>query len=158
MKKVILRILVFLLTAGWMLMIFGFSAQSGEASGGMSAIIAEPLTKLLSSHLDPMSEAQRQVLYQQVDGAVRIAAHFTEYAILGGLLMLDFQYIRRRGFWLPWLAGTLYALTDEWHQSFSPGRACDMMDVFIDACGVLFGIFVCKLIIQRRREKHVYHS
>lgn len=158
MKKVFLRILVFLLTAGWMLLIFGFSAQSGEESGGLSAIIAEPLTKLLAGLSDPMSEAQRQALYQRVDGAVRTAAHFTEYAILGGLLVLVFRDIREEGVWLPWLAGTLYALTDEWHQSFSPGRVCDMMDVFIDACGVLFGIFVCKLIIQRWREKHVHHS
>lgn len=158
MKKVILRICIFLLTIGWMLLIYGFSAQSGEESGGLSAIIAEPLTKLLASLSDAMSGEQREALYLQVDDVVRTAAHFTEYAILGGLLMLVFQCIRVKGVWLPWLVGTLYALTDEWHQSFSPGRVCDMKDVFIDVCGVLCGIFICKMIIQRWRKKHVHHS
>lgn len=158
MKKKVLRICIFLLTAGWMLLIFGFSAQTGEESGGLSAIIAEPVTRLLSRFLAPMSAEAEAALYLRVDGAVRNAAHFSEYAILGALLLLLFRCIKVKNIWLPWLTGALYALTDEWHQSFSPGRVCDMTDVFIDACGVLCGILICAILIQRWRKKHVHHS
>lgn len=157
MKK-LLRICIFLLTAGWMLLIFGFSSQTGEESGGVSAIIAKPVTQLLSRLSAPMSAEAEAALYLQVDGAVRAAAHFSEYAILGALLLLVFRCIKVRNLWLPWLTGTLYALTDEWHQSFSPGRVCDMTDVFIDACGVLCGMLTCMIFIHRWRRKHVHHS
>jgi VanZ family protein len=37
----------------------------------------------------------------------------------------------------------LFAATDEYHQSFTPGRHSSVMDVFIDSCGaiVFLGIF-----------------
>jgi VanZ family protein len=34
--------------------------------------------------------------------------------------------------------GVLYALTDEWHQSFVPGRDPSLGDAFFDALGVAF--------------------
>ncbi len=158
MKKMVLRLCLLSLTAGWMLLIFGFSAQSGEESGGLSAIIAEPLTRLLVWMSDSLNSQQWDALYQWVDGAVRGAAHFGEYAILGGLLMLMFHSIGVQSVWLPWICGTFYALTDEWHQSFSPGRVCDLMDVLIDASGVLAGVLICNIIIQRWRKKNVHNS
>ncbi len=158
MKHRILCAAALLMTLGWMAVIFSFSAQSGEASGGLSAIIAEPVTKLLSRWHGPLSAQEEAALYQQVDGAIRTAAHFSEYAVLGGLLFLLFKAVGIRWLWLPWAAGTLYAVTDEWHQSFSPGRVCDPVDVLIDASGVLAGILLFNMIIKIWRKKHVHDS
>ena len=44
-----------------------------------------------------------------------------------------------------WLIGTAYALTDEFHQSFVPGRSCELRDVVIDSCGVLTGVLAATL-------------
>lgn len=158
MKRFVLFGGILTLTIGWMMLIFGFSAQSGEESSGLSAIVAEPIALLLSDFRGGVSSEEWDSLYRNVDGAIRITAHFCEYAVLGGLLMLLFRSLRVRTVWLPWFAGTLYALTDEWHQSFSPGRVCDPTDVFIDTAGAIFGVVLCNKIIQIWRKKHVHNS
>lgn len=47
-----------------------------------------------------------------------------------------------------WLFGTLYAVTDEIHQFFVPGRSCEIRDVCIDSLGVLTGIIFVLMIIK----------
>lgn len=48
----------------------------------------------------------------------------------------------------------LYAITDEIHQHFVPGRSCELRDVLIDTTGALLGIFISYLIMRIfRREK-----
>ena len=149
---------VCILTAGlvlvWMAVIYGFSGQSGEESSGLSAMIAQPITNALAACWD-LEDAS--ALYIQVDGAVRGAAHFGEYTILGFLLMLAISRFGLKGLWLPWLIGTVYAVLDEWHQSFLPGRVCDPKDVLIDTCGVLCGVLLTKLL-NKWRKKNVYHQ
>jgi len=43
--------------------------------------------------------------------------------------------------------GVTYAITDEVHQYFVPGRSCEIKDVCIDGSGVLFGIVIVSLNI-----------
>lgn len=52
-----------------------------------------------------------------------------------------------------WLIGTAYAMTDEFHQSFVPGRSCELRDVVIDSCGVLMGVLLATLAGRIRRAK-----
>jgi VanZ family protein len=69
------------------------------------------------------------------DLVVRKAAHLTEYAILGALLV--------RALDRPAAAAALaiaYAATDELHQHFVPGRTGSVVDVLIDSVGVVVGI------------------
>ena len=42
-----------------------------------------------------------------------------------------------------WTIATAYAATDEWHQSFVPGRSADVHDWYADAAGALLGAGVC---------------
>lgn len=39
-----------------------------------------------------------------------------------------------------WLLAALYGVTDEWHQSFVPGRMADVRDVLADATGAAIGL------------------
>ena len=78
------------------------------------------------------------------DTVLRKAAHMTEYAILGALLL------RALGRDLPaLLAGIAYAVTDEIHQSFVEGRHGSPFDVALDAVGVAVGLFVLRLFQTR---------
>jgi VanZ family protein len=71
------------------------------------------------------------------DLALRKIAHAAEYAVLGVLL------VRAVGRELPAAAlGIAYAVTDEVHQTFVPGRQGAPLDVVIDAVGVLVGVYV----------------
>ena len=46
------------------------------------------------------------------------------------------------------LVGLIYAITDEIHQSFIPGRTASIRDVCIDTCGVFLGIIIVLIIIS----------
>lgn len=77
------------------------------------------------------------------DLVLRKIAHAGEYAILGALLV--------RALGRPPVAaliGIAYAVTDEIHQSFVPGREAAPLDVLIDTVGVLVGVH---LAARRRR-------
>ena len=46
------------------------------------------------------------------------------------------------------IAGTIYAISDEIHQCFTPGRGPLVTDVIIDGMGVLLGIFLVMLFLK----------
>lgn len=62
-------------------------------------------------------------------------AHFLVYAVLGALLAWA---ARRTGtpLGIALAAGIAYAASDEWHQSWVPGRSSDVGDWIADALGV----------------------
>ena len=74
------------------------------------------------------------------DTILRKAAHMTEYAILGALLL------RAVGRELPaLLLGMAYAVSDEIHQHFVEGRHASALDVVLDSVGVAVGIYLLRL-------------
>jgi VanZ family protein len=83
------------------------------------------------------------------DLVLRKAAHLVEYAVLGVLLVraLDASAAAERvnaTLWA-WLAGALYAASDELHQHFVPGRHASGLDLVIDAVGVAAGVAAVRL-------------
>jgi VanZ family protein len=69
------------------------------------------------------------------DYVLRKCAHMTEYAVLAFLLA------RAIGREAPaFVAGVLYAVSDELHQSFVRGRHASPVDVAIDSVGLLIGL------------------
>ncbi len=44
----------------------------------------------------------------------------------------------------------LYAISDEWHQKFVPGRSASIWDVAIDAAGVILGLALFHAIRTHR--------
>ena len=75
----------------------------------------------------------------------RKLAHLCEYAILGALL------VRALRAPLPAFGlGVLYAVSDEVHQAFVPGRLGSPVDVAIDATGVALGILAWQALSARR--------
>ncbi len=153
------RVLLWLAAAGWMAVIFAFSAQNGASSAGLSGRIAAALSRwLFDTDWNALEPARQQLL----EFALRKTAHFCEYALLGFLLAaaLLAQGGRPRRMALAPLAGLAYAAADEWHQSFVPGRSPGVRDVAIDFCGVLAGavfLWLCAALVcwlaQRRGRR-----
>jgi VanZ family protein len=71
------------------------------------------------------------------DVVLRKLAHAAEFAVLGFLLL---RAVRRDGAALA--LGIAYAVSDEVHQHFVPGRAGSPLDVLIDVAGVAVGVYV----------------
>jgi VanZ family protein len=80
----------------------------------------------------------------------RKLAHFTEYAILGFLAARAFR-TSPRWFLISAVLVVVYALIDEYHQSFVPSRTASVYDSFIDMAGGLTA-----LIIVRRRRPQIF--
>lgn len=81
-----------------------------------------------------------------LDSLVKHGGHFLGYALLG--LAYAFALPRgvsgRAGAMLAVVLALLYALTDEYHQSFVPGRSASWLDVMIDGLGALASVFVMR--------------
>ena len=72
-------------------------------------------------------------------------AHFTEYAILASLLWLALRSsprFARHATALAFGLAALYALSDELHQSFVPGRTPDARDWLVDLAGAALAIWL----------------
>jgi hypothetical protein len=78
------------------------------------------------------------------DLALRKAAHLVEYAILGALLARALLDSASQWTWLAWVAGAAYAVSDEIHQNFVPGRQASILDIVIDAVGVAVGVLAIR--------------
>jgi VanZ family protein len=68
------------------------------------------------------------------DMIVKKGGHAFGYGLLAVAFWRGFEW-KERLFWLPLLLAVLYAATDEFHQSFVPGRHPSPVDVGIDAIG-----------------------
>jgi len=82
--------------------------------------------------------------------------HAIEYAILGFLLIraLRFQgnhFLQKHAAWLTLLIGSAYAISDEIHQFYVPGRMADVHDVIADIVGVALVLIIYFLGIRIRR-------
>jgi VanZ family protein len=77
---------------------------------------------------------------------VRKSAHMAEYGILFGLTRWASMAGDRPSAMVPGFAAfcvsLLYAISDEWHQSFVPGRSAKPMDVVVDMAGVMIAAFM----------------
>lgn len=58
---------------------------------------------------------------------------------------------------IPWAFGTLYAVTDEFHQMFVPGRSCEIRDMCIDSCGVATGVLIGSAWMWWKRSRNKNH-
>lgn len=90
--------------------------------------------------------------------------HGVEYAVFGILLVNALlKSFRYQALFLPaffsLILGTLYAFSDEWHQSFVPGRTASVYDVAIDFVGLVIGTglmaYWVTFLQQRVRAKGV---
>ncbi|MFA6142545.1 MAG: VanZ family protein [Candidatus Omnitrophota bacterium] len=76
-------------------------------------------------------------------------AHIFIYGILGLFLIRAFFSATDIGLvksvLLSIIIGALFGMSDEWHQSFVPGRNMDLFDFFADFIGLSVGVFLrCK--------------
>lgn len=79
-----------------------------------------------------------------------VVAHFSEYFILTTLWAWALlPHLGLRALSVAWAIAVLYAISDEWHQSFVPDRDSDPIDVLVDACGAAAAVAVSYLLVRR---------
>lgn len=141
-----------------MILIFCLSAQSADDSTVTSSGFCELFARLLYPDYDLYTLQIREIITDGLTFIVRKTAHFTEYAMLGGLFYLN-CYRKRAGFLLAVVLTSAYACTDELHQLFISGRSGQLRDVLIDTCGGFCGAFAGFVLLciwhdlRNRRKK-----
>jgi VanZ family protein len=74
-----------------------------------------------------------------------VIGHFTEYAVLAALWAWALApALGRRALLAAATISLLYAITDEFHQSFVEGRKADPLDVLVDACGIAVALVLVR--------------
>lgn len=150
-KKAILWFLV-LTCAG---AIFILSNQPATDSDKVSQSVTEKIINI-SPKINKLPPEKKQPIVKQFNETVRKFAHFFLYTLLGiiALLLLNCYSFSFRKAWLFTLfICLLYAISDEVHQLFVPGRGAQVRDVLIDFSGVLIGSSIIALIHKRRNRK-----
>jgi VanZ family protein len=79
------------------------------------------------------------------DLVLRKLAHAAEFAVLGALLL---RASGRTG--IAFALGALYAVSDEVHQAFVPGRMGSPLDLAIDVVGVGAGVLLWQRVARPR--------
>jgi VanZ family protein len=88
------------------------------------------------------------------DHPLRKLGHVIEYAVLTLLLSRAFQlhvHHPSQAWLLAGLVAGMYAVSDEWHQTFVPGREGTVRDVMIDSGGIV----VASMLVLLTRGKAV---
>lgn len=95
---------------------------------------------------------------EQLVHIVRKAAHFTEFACLGGLscgLLAATRAVKRHPFFHVWAGGFFAAAIDETIQIFT-GRGSQLQDVWLDFAGFsagLLAVLVVRAVVLRSKPK-----
>lgn len=123
------KVIWFLLPAAWMILIFYFSSQSAEESAELSGGLLAKLTEIFNL---PLTEH-----------FLRKAAHFSEYMILGALVLNGIMRNFSKAYpQIAVLICALYSMSDEIHQHFIPGRSCQLSDMLLDTTGAALGVLL----------------
>lgn len=159
-RKQIVTIVAVLLLSLLYSMIFSFSAQDGEQSGGLSLMISEKCVEFVNSISGKQwSQAIISDMAAYWEHPLRKLAHFSEYACMGVLVYTMWRPWRERGRFLYLLTVTwvfVSAAADEFHQLFVPDRYGSFKDVLLDTLGGAFGILFCvvvEILFQKGAEK-----
>lgn len=153
MRKYYLIVAWFLVIA-WMGTIFYLSHQPANTSSELSSGITQIVVGIIETII-PFIEIDLDVWHF----LIRKSAHFIAYFLLGIFIVHALIVSRMQVFQSGLLAiiiSLLYAISDEIHQLYIPGRSGEVRDVIIDTLGASTGVLLfvlCVLVFERRQQK-----
>lgn len=155
-KDQIIKTLLWCAVAFWMALIFCFSAQDADASLETSDGVLDLVIRCFYPDFDSLSPAEQAAKCENLSFYIRKAAHFSVFGVLGALTSLAVSRHTaslRLTSEISAVICVLYAVSDEIHQYFVPGRACMLFDVCVDSAGCFLGIAILTLILFSVRKR-----
>ncbi len=125
-------------------MVFYLSNQVSNESSELSGRFTKAILELVNM-FDKLTPEQKEV----IETIVRKLAHLSIYTV-GGIIIMSHVWLynisSKKKVLVSLGIGTCYAITDEIHQLFVPGRSGEIRDVCIDSLGVITGIIIFLVI------------
>jgi VanZ family protein len=127
----------------WLGVIFAGSTQIFSAEQTSRYLV--PFLRWLDPQISPSAIAAIHL-------ALRNLGHLTEYAILAALFWRALRcatHLRAKMltlFVVVWITCIIFAVSDEFHQSFIASRTASLSDVMIDICGASIGLAICRML------------
>lgn len=149
MKKynIEIKVIKVILVIIWMITIYCFSAQEGADSSDTSQSFTMMLIQTVTNGNVEIETSTLNI----IEGVIRKLAHYSIYTV-GGFLIINYAYStttnNKKNIFYSILFGIGYAITDEIHQYFVPGRSARLFDVGIDALGVITGVLIYLAILK----------
>ena len=96
--------------------------------------------------------AEELPVFSWADTIVKKSGHVIGYGLLAFTYWYGLGMVRQKN-WLAWLLAVLFALTDEYHQSFVSGRHPSIWDVLIfDNIGALLSVWLTGLYLDKQKR------
>ena len=158
MKYVALRRVVgLILTVFLMVFIFSMSAQNAEASNQTSGGVIRFTLSLVYPGFNSLGQQAQNQIVSSLQGLVRSTAHFSVFAAHCFSYLIFTLTLEKLKLLMRYLSSiifsVLYAVSDEIHQLFTPGRAFQFTDVLVDTLGIMLGAAVMYLIMKLIKKR-----
>ena len=166
MKLNLKRILLLLLLIADMVFIFHNSAQVAAVSSSASQNVTQMVAPVIVPNYNKLNETEKLQTVASLEAVLREAAHLLQFVPIGFALYLLLctlelpNKLRKLRIPITLCFGFLYALSDEVHQLFVPGRSFQFFDIFMDVCGVTLGCLggiILILIVKAVKKKRLCH-
>lgn len=142
---IVLCILLFLL-----IVMFLFSSQNGINTTSLSIKVTRVIARFTFVNYENMTLSQQAFIVEELNYFIRKVAHFIIYMLIGMCsfyaMLILVEKIRKKATVSVFFC-FIYALSDEVHQFFVPGRDFKVTDILIDMFGVIIGILLLKIIL-----------
>lgn len=154
MKRTYLFVILIVIV-GWMLMIFLFSSQTSVASNKNSRAIVGILLKI--SGQEAADNNYKEL--EKFNLMFRKCSHFGAYLILAILILFMINKLHTNGYlpiFISFAICAVFAVSDEIHQRFVPGRTSAIADVLIDCTGAILGIalYTVVRILKGKKQRN----
>jgi VanZ family protein len=146
MKKISI-ILVLL----WMSTIFYFSNQPATISTTQSDKVINTINIIVKDNKVIKSILNKLYDSKGASFIIRKSAHMISYGLLASLLFISIYSHRECisvSFKYAFVISLIYAISDEIHQYFVPGRACMLQDVLIDCIGMIIALTLISMLYK----------
>ena len=142
------RVILLILIALNLCTIFYFSHQDSNTSTAVSNSISRQI-EVRTTDYAHKNQGEKNVLHAKVQRTLRQSAHIFLFFTLS-----IFTCCFLRTYWKRWfvfavnpILGFFFALSDEFHQTFVPGRSFGWDDIANDTLGVVLGTLMVLLAV-----------
>ena len=150
----------------WLLLIFWFSGTTGKGSDsqskGFTYVVVkakETIAYRLKMTPEPPTEEQIAKKVYAINPMMRKIAHGVVYFVLAIFILLAITALQKgesknflKNMAITLVLCFLYALTDEYHQTFVKGRTGEFIDCIIDTGGAFLGCLAFLLWLKIKNQ------